>query len=183
MLKTSVRDIMIPIKDYSTVSPDATLRQAVATLRGSYCELDTETCTEAGHRTVLVVDGGGKLEGILDFATILKTLIPEVAGGLTQRLMSAGVSAAFAEADASDLDEANLGFRARIRKNAQVKVTDIMLKIRGTIQADAGLMDALKQVFKNKITKLPVYEGKTLVGVLRDADLVLAVHNFLEEEG
>jgi CBS-domain-containing membrane protein len=183
MLKTSVRDVMIPINDYSTVSHKATLREAVSTLRGSYCELDTETCTEAGHRTVFVLDDQGRLKGILDFSAILRTLIPEVAGGLTKRLSAAGVSAAFAEADASDLDEANMGFRARIRKNAEVKVDTIMLKIRGTIQADAGLMDALKMIFKNKITKLPVYEGDRLVGVLRDADLVLAVHRFLEEEG
>jgi CBS domain-containing protein len=183
MLKTTVRDIMIPIKDYSTVSAEATLREAVATLRGSYCELDAETCTEAGHRTVFVLDGDGKLQGILDFSAILKTLIPEVAGGLTQRLAAAGVTAAFAESDAADLDEANLGFRARIRKNAQTPVKNIMLKIRGVIQADAGLMDALRRIFKNKITKLPVYDGDKLVGVLRDADLLLAVHNFLEEEG
>ncbi len=183
MLKKSVRDIMIPIKDYSTVSIDATLREAVATLRGSYCELDSESCTEAGHRTVFVLDGEGRLKGILNFGAILKTLIPESAGGLTQRLMSAGVSAAFAEEGAADLDDTNLGFRARIRKNAQVKVKDIMLKIRGNIQADAGLMDALKAIFKNKIIKLPVYDGDRLVGVLRDADLLLAVHDFLEEEG
>ncbi len=183
MLKTSVRDIMIPIDDYSTVSQKATLKEAVFTLRGSYCELNSESCTEAGHRTVFVLDDDGRLQGILDFNAILKTLIPEVAGGITQRLAAAGVSAAFAEADASSLDDANLGFRARIRKNAQAKVTDIMLKIRGTIQADASLMDALKTIFRNKITKLPVYEGDRLVGVLRDADLLLAVHNILEEEG
>ncbi len=182
MLKKTVREIMIPIKDYSTVSKEAPLREAVAVLRGSYCELDAESCTEAGHRTVLAMDDKDNLAGILDFATILRTLIPEVAGGLSQRLAAAGVSAAFAEAGASDLDDANLGFRARVRKNAEVKVKDIMLKIRGTIQADAGLMDALRMIFKNKITKLPVLEGKQLVGVLRDADLLLAVHALLEEE-
>lgn len=183
MLKKSVRDVMVPIKDYSTVPIDATLRQAVAVLRGSYCELDSETCTEAGHRTVFVLDNQGDLRGILDFGAILKTLIPEVAGGLSQRLASMGVTAAFAQAGAADIDDANLGFRARIRKNAETPVKSIMLKIRGSIQADAGLMDALKQIFKNKITKLPVYDRDELVGVLRDADLLLAVHRFLEEEG
>jgi hypothetical protein len=36
-------------------------------------------------------------------------------------------------------------------------------------------------MFRNKIIVLPVYEGDTLVGVLRDTDLFLAVTDVFED--
>ena len=180
-LKKKIKDIMIPIERYATVSPGATLKEAVLSLRISHCELETGICAETGPRTVFVIDENHKLVGILDFNRILGTLIPEIAGGLSAKLQALGVSIAFAQADAASLDEARLGFNARVIKNAETKVADIMLKIRGTIDADAGLMDGLKKMYRNKITKLPVYDGGKLVGVLRDTDLFLAVADVLEE--
>ncbi|MFH2218186.1 MAG: CBS domain-containing protein [Pseudomonadota bacterium] len=181
LLKQKIKDRMIPIKNYATVKPDATLRDAAMSLRTSYCELDGGMCTEAGPRTVLVTDDNDKLVGILDFRSFLETLIPEIAGGLSAKLRALGVSVAFAQADAALLDESRMDFNARVIKNAETKVRDIMMKIRGTIDADASLMDGLKKVFRNKITVLPVYEGDKLVGVLRDTDLFLAVTDILEQ--
>ena len=181
LFKRKVKDRMIPIRNYSTVAPDATLREAALLLRTSYCELESGMCTEAGPRTVLVVDEDGKLAGILDFSNFLGTLIPEITGGLSAKLIALGVSVAFAQADATSLDESMQGLKARVIKNAETKVHDIMMKIRGTIDADALLLDALKKMFRNKIIVLPVYEGDKLVGVLRDTDLFLAVTDILEE--
>ena len=39
-------------------------------------------------------------------------------------------------------------------KNAETKVKDVMLKIRGTIDSEAGLLQALKIIYNNKITVL-----------------------------
>jgi CBS domain-containing protein len=181
LLKQKVRDRMIPIGNYPTVLPDVTLKEATLSLRTSFCELETGMCTEAGPRTVLIVDNAGKVIGILDFKSFLETMIPEIAGGLSAKLSALGVSIAFAQADAEALDESRLGFRARVIKNAEAKVRDIMLKVRGTIDADARLIDGMKQMFRNKIIVLPVYEGDKLVGVLRDTDLFLAVADVLEE--
>ncbi len=176
----NVRDRMIPIENYSTIAPDATLREAALSLKASYCELESGMCTEAGPRTVMVVDDKGKLAGILDFNTFLVTLIPEIAGGLSAKLEALGVSIAFAQADAASLDEANQDFRARVIKNADTKVRDIMMKIRGTIEAGDSLLNGLKKMFRNKITVLPVYENNKLVGVIRDTDFFLAVTDIFE---
>ncbi len=180
MKEKRVKDIMIPIENYATAKPDATLKEAVMILRISHCELDRGICTEAGPRTIFVTEGD-KLLGIIDFKQILRVLIPEVAGGISQKLQSLGVSVTFGEADAIHLDESSASFIARIRKNAEVKVKDIMLKVKGTIDADADLIEALKLIFKNKITKLPVYGGGKLVGVVRDTDLFLSVAEVLAE--
>jgi len=176
-----VRDLLVPISEYAVTTLDKPLKEAVPALRKLYCEVEDGKCTEAGHRTILVLDHAGKLVGILDFKSILKVLIPEIAGGLTAKLEALGVSIAFAQAGTADLDEARLGFRARVLKNSETQVGEIMLKIRGTIQADADLMDALKVIYTNKITVLPVYDGDRLVGVLRDSDLFLTVADILME--
>jgi len=86
-----------------------------------------------------------------------------------------------AEADAHDMDTSRQGFKSRVRQNAQTRVSDIMLKLRGTIDADAGFLDALKVIYRNKVTVLPVFEGDKLVGVLRDSDLFLAAATVLME--
>ncbi len=181
MFEKKIRDIMIPLEKYAVVSKESTLRETVAILQRSYCELESGMCTEAGPRTVFVVDDKNNLLGILDFRTILKALIPEIGGGLTKKLEALGISVTYAEQGTPSLDEARADFFARAQRNAQTKVTDIMLKIKGTIQSDADILDALKLTFKNKITKLPVYDGDVLVGVVRDTDLFLAVAEILNE--
>ncbi len=180
-LTKKVRDCLIPISEYAVTTEDKPLREAVPMLRRLYCEVEIGKCTEAGHRTILVLDKTGNLVGILDFKSILKVLIPEIAGGLTAKLEALGVTMAFAMADAENLDESRAGFRARVIKNAETRVREVMLKVRGTIDADADLLEALKMIGQNRITVLPVYEGAKLVGVVRDSDLFLCVADILME--
>jgi CBS domain-containing protein len=176
-----VRDLLVPLSEYAVTAPERTLAEAVPTLRKLYCQVEDGKCTEAGHRSILVLDGSGTLVGILDFKSILRILMPEIAGGVTEKLEALGISVAFAQAGTADLDEARLSFRARVLKNAETRVGDVMLKIRGTIDADADLMEALKLMFKNKITVLPVYSNGKIVGVLRESDLFLTVAEILSE--
>lgn len=176
-----VRDFIVPLKEYATTSVDASLREAIPALRKLYCQVEEGTCTQAGHRTILVLEHSSELVGILGFRSILKVLIPEVAGGVTDKLEAFGVSLAFAQADSPDLDEARASFRARVIRNSETRVRDVMMKVKGTIDADAELIDALKLLYQNRITMLPVYEGTKLVGVVRESDLFLAVADILKE--
>ncbi|MFH0825256.1 MAG: CBS domain-containing protein [Pseudomonadota bacterium] len=180
-ISKKVKDILVPLDEYAITHVDNTLREAVPALRKLYCEVEEGKCTHAGHRNILVLDDKGELAGILSFRSILQVLIPEVAGGVTAMLESLGVSIAFAQADTPDLDEARAGFRARVIRNAETKVKDVMLKVEGTVDADADLMKALKLMYQNKLTVLPVYDGKKLVGVVRQSDLFLTVADILLE--
>lgn len=179
-LEKKVRDLMIPIKDYAVTSPEKTLQEAILEMRRIYCEVETGKCTEAGHRASLVMKEG-KLVGIIDFQCILRALMPEIAGKLSDKLAALGLSIAFAEADAHDLDEAKSGFNVRVLQNAKTKVGDIMLKLRGHINAGAEMLEALKLMHINKVNVLPVYEGDNVVGVLRDSDLFLATATILTD--
>ncbi|UCH80113.1 MAG: CBS domain-containing protein [Nitrospiraceae bacterium] len=179
-LDKKVKDLMIPIKDYVVTTPDRTLQEAVLEMRRVYCEVETGKCTEAGHRTGLVMEDD-KLVGIIDFQSIMRALMPEIAGKLSDRLAALGQSIAFAEADAHDLDEAKAGFKERVLKNAKTSVGTVMLKLRGQIDANAEIMEGLKLMHRNRVTVLPVFENDKVVGVLRDSDLFLATANILAE--
>jgi CBS domain-containing protein len=179
-LQKKVKDLMIPVKKYVVTSPDRPLQEVVIDMRRVYCQVESGECTEAGHRTGLVIEDE-KLVGIIDFQTIMRALMPEIAGKLSKKMDALGLSIAFAEADAHDFDEANAAFKERVLKNAKTKVGDIMLKLRGQIEPDAKLMDALKLMHRNRVTVLPVLEGDKVVGVLRDSDLFLCAAHILSD--
>jgi CBS domain-containing protein len=181
-LDKHVKDLLVPLKDCALTHVDKPLREAINELRTVFCEIETGKCTEAGHRTSLVLDDNEKLVGILDFQAILQVIIPEIAGSLSQKLQALGVAIAFAEGDAPELDVSNQRFKERVNKNAGTKVGEIMLRLRGkNATTDMTLVDALTIMYRNKITVLPVYENDNLVGILRDSDLFLATANILSE--
>jgi CBS domain-containing protein len=81
------------------------------------------------------------------------------------------------------LEETKLGLRARIIKNAEMPVRDFMVKIRGTISADADVPEALMVLCENRASVLPVYEGDQPVGIVRDSDLFLKIADILQDTG
>jgi CBS domain-containing protein len=180
-LNKEVKEIMIPIEKYSVVDPEATLRDAVLSLRRSYCRIENGFCAETGPRTILVVDPLGDLVGLLDFRSLLKVLVPEVAGKLSQRLAALEVSIVFLEGGAEQLDPSQENLAARVLKNAEVRVKEVMQKSLGNISADTKIIEALKMIFIKKVIVLPVYYKERLVGIVRDIDLFLYVADIIRE--
>ena len=144
-LRQKIRERMIPIENYATINPDATLRAAALSMRKSFSELKGGMRTAAGPRSVLITDKNDKLVGILDFMCFLENYFPQI-GGLPEKL----------------------------------KVKDIMLKVKGTIDADASLEEGFRTIVQKKISILPVYEGDKAVGLIRDTDIFLAITDNLE---
>jgi hypothetical protein len=65
------------------------------------------------------------------FQSILKTLMTEITGSLGDKLSSMAMSVAFAQADASELDEAHTGLVHRAITHADMPDADMMLEVRG----------------------------------------------------
>ena len=63
----------------------------------------------------------------------------------------------------------------------KLKVKDIMLKVKGTIDAYASMEDGLKMIVQKKLSVLPVYEDEKAVGLIRDTDIFLAITENLKE--
>ncbi|MFC1834296.1 CBS domain-containing protein [Thermodesulfobacteriota bacterium] len=175
--KNKVRDLMVPIDRYAVTTVNSKLQEAVAKLEEGFFEEDPGR----RHRTILVLDESGNLVGTIDFRRIIEVMIPECSELVRKRLEELGLAVMEIRAPAENPNDAGAQFRDRALKNAQTKVRDIMLATRGSIQADADLLEGIKIKCSNKLTVLPVYVGKKLVGVLRDVDVFLAIAEILRK--
>ena len=74
-LKTKqVKDLMLQLSEYATVSKNATLAEAVMALKKSQDKFDK---SRYQHRAVLVLDDKGNVVGKVGFIDILKGLEPK----------------------------------------------------------------------------------------------------------
>jgi CBS domain-containing protein len=183
VISQKIREIMIPLSSAATATADMPLKEAIRALRKLYCEVEEGKCTEAGFRTIVILDRNRQIAGILDFQSIIKVLIPETAGNFPAKLRAVWDSLGAVSPNSPSLEETKLGLRARIIKNAEKPVRDIMLKIRGTVSADADVLEALMVLGENKVSVLPVYEGDQPVGIVRDSDLFLKIADILQDTG
>ena len=181
-LKKKIRDIMVPVTNYATMNEDRPLKDVVLHLLKIHSELESGERAEAGNRTCLVLDSNLTLVGIIDFQSILKTLIPEIAGGIGDKLASLELSVAIREAGTTLMDDFNVSLTERALSRAEIRVGDMMLKVRGKgIQADSYLIEGLRTMHRLKVTVMPVYDGTRLVGVIRDSDLFLTVASIFKQ--
>lgn len=175
-LKKTVSDLMVPVAQFPVVKAEDSVREAVRRLAKVFLR---ESGDEARVRTILVVDKAQNLVGILSFTKILKSLMPEALGKLSERVRMLGISAAFAEAGFEELAEVRAEFADRVMREAEMQVMEIMTKIKRHVEVDTPLTEAIRLKFKEDLQVLPVYQGDRLVGVLRDVDLFLALAEVL----
>jgi CBS domain-containing protein len=177
----SLRDLMIPLTNAAVARVDTPLKDAIAALRKLYCEVEEGKCTEAGFRIILVMDGTGQIVGILDFQSVIRGLIPEVTGGFSERLRALWDSLGAANAKSEFPEDAELGLKARVMKNAEKPLGELMQKFKGSISVDADVLEALIAICESKLGALPVYDGDLPVGIIRDSDLFLRIADILFE--
>ena len=73
MKTTPVKELMIPLADYATVSREATLREAVLALENAQLALDP---SRHKHRAILVLDDTGKVISKLTMKDVLVAIGP-----------------------------------------------------------------------------------------------------------
>jgi CBS domain-containing protein len=73
MKTITVKELMVPLKEYATVSKDATLRDAVLALEKAQMTLDP---SRHKHRAILVLDESGRVVSKITMKNILVALEP-----------------------------------------------------------------------------------------------------------
>jgi len=174
-IKKTVSDVMVPLAQLPVVKAEDSVRVAVRRLAKVFLsERD-----EAKVRTILVVDDAQHIIGMVSVRKILKSLVPEALGKLSERLRALGLYSAFAEAGFEDLAAARTEFSERVIEEASMQVKEIMTKIKRNVQMDTPLAEAIMIKYKEDLDVLPVYSGDRPVGVLRDVELFLALAEVL----
>ena len=172
-----VKELMIPLGDYAVVPSDASLVDAVRTLKAIERRLRPD---RQPARAVLVVDSEGVVIGQLGHLEILQALEPRygLLGDLGV-LSKAGVSEELVGSLIENLsfwrgDLEDVCGRAR-----WTKVSELMRPIGESIAEDAPLWEAIHKIVMCQSMRVLVTRGGRVVGVLRLADLFEEVSDII----
>jgi DNA-binding response OmpR family regulator len=169
-----VKDIMTDIKDYSTVSVNTTVKEAIMELLNSLNELVTSSrIRETGQRALLVFDENKNLAGILSIKDLIKEVRPFY---LSIPKSSMAESVRFSHVMTSGWDEL---FTIQLKALADKKVGELTLEPTPMIDENANLMEVADKLFNTKQTRLIVTSGKKAVGILREQDLFFEIANIV----
>ena len=176
----SVKELMIPLGEYAVVPSDASLVDAVRTLKAVERRLHPD---RQPARAVLVVDSEGAVIGQLGHLEILQAL--ESKYGLLGDLgvlSKAGVSEELVESLIQNLSFWRGDLGDVCRRARATKVSELMRPIEESITEEAPLSEAIHKMVICQSMRILVTRGGGVVGVLRSADLFEAVSDILEAD-
>jgi len=159
----SARDIMIPLDDYTQISADSTVSDAIAALEKAMRELlATDRLMDTGHRSVLVTDGRGNVAGILSPLDLVNAIRPDY--------LSAPKPSMADSLQYSTMFWQGL-FTSRVKEVMRKKVSDLMTESVPVIDADANLMEAANEMVTKPARRMVVQKGGKDIGIIREQEL------------
>ena len=168
MKNTSIEEVMVPVKDYVTVSEDDSMYEIVLALEQAQTDFNRDF---AHHRAILVRNAQDKIVGKVSQLDLLKALEPKYSRMVdVDALSRTGYGMNYIESLAGfwrkPLDDI-------CRKAAAVKVKEFMYTPDDGeyVRADAELNDAIHRLIAGKHQSLLVTRDDEIVGVLRLADV------------
>ena len=178
-----VKDLMVPLSEYATVTEDATLYDAVLSLEEAQEKFEDKH-TRYQHRAILVLDKDGNVAGKLSQLDVLRSLEPKyrdmMAGEGSQRY---GFTKKFMKSMLEDYQLFANPLDDICRKAGEQNVKQFMYTpTEGEyVSEDASLDVAIHQLVIGRHQSLLVTSGKKIVGILRLTDVFAAVFHKMKE--
>ena len=178
-----VKELMVPLSEYATVSEDATLYEAVLALEEAQENFEDKH-TRYRHRAILILDNDGNVVGKLGQLDVLRALEPKyqdmIQGrgshrfGFTKKFMKSMLEDYNLFAD--PLDDI-------CRKAGEQPVKKFMYSpTEGEyVSEDASLNVAIHQLILGHHQSLLVTRNEKIVGILRLTDAFAAVFHKMKE--
>ena len=183
METTTVKDLMVPLHEYATVSQEATLYDAVLALEKAQEELD-RTRYAYLHRAILVYDEKDNIVGKISQLDVLRALEPKYFDmGDSASLSKAGFSPNFLKSMLEEYSLLSEPFIDTCRKAAKVKVKDFMYTpSEGEyVDEDISLREAIHRFIMGRHQSLLVTKKGKIIGVLRLTDLFKEVFQTMKK--
>ena len=171
MDKLTVKDLMVPLSGYATVSEDATLSEAVKALKNVQKNFDQ---TRDRHRAILITDKNNRIVGKLSQLDVIRALEPKYLKiDDPQSLSRFGFSQDYLK---YTLNEHHLWENALddiCKKAVKIIVKTIMYSpAEGEyVKEDSLLNEAIHQLIMGRHQSLLVTRGEDIVGILRLTDV------------
>jgi len=182
-----VKDIMIPIDEYDTVSISARLCDALSILKRNDEEI--KSCGEGSyHKTLFVVDGADKIVGKLSMYDLIRGLVPEAAREPEVSRAYHLMRSSRAQEVAGQISEFQEEYKwlkntffDLVTQESQKRVEDVMSTVeKSVIQEDDRINQAIYIMFKEDVRQQLIYRGTKPVGVL---NLNVIFHELIEIAG
>jgi CBS domain-containing protein len=172
----SVKDLMVPLSEYATVSEGATLYEAVLSLEEAQEKFEDKH-TRYRHRAILVLDKEKKVIGKISQMDVLRALEPKCQEMLGEGLHRYGFTKEF---EKSILEQFHLfadPLEDICRKAGEQNVKKFMrAPTEGEyISSDANLGEAIHLLIMGNHQSLLATRGESIVGILRLTDVFAAV--------
>ena len=176
MKTVSIKELMVPLNEYATVSEDATLEDAIQALdhaQETYCQ------NIYRHRAVLVLDKKQQPMGKISQIDALRALEPKYKE--IQNQDTRGTFRHFSRMFLNSMIEHHRLFDGSLedlrKKAANIHVRDFMhtLSAEECVSEDATLDEAIHQLVMGHQQSLLVERDDKIVGILRLTDVFSAV--------
>lgn len=171
MKSIKVKELMVPLSEYATVSEDATLFDAVMALQDAQENFDRE---RDKHRAILVFDTSGQVTGKVSQYDVLRSLEPkyEEIGDL-KAISRFGWSPDFVKSMLKHYGLWEKPLQDICRKAAQKKVKDIMVSYTEGeyVSEDDSLDKAIHLLVMGSHQSLLVARDREITGILRLSDV------------
>lgn len=178
-----VKDLMVPLEEYATVSEKASLPEAVDALEKSQQAFNEK---HDRHRAVLVLDDQGRVVGKLSQHDLLKALEPnyeKMEKAWQVRLSRFGVGEPYVKNAIREFSLWQKPLQDLCGKAFGIQVRDIMYAPGEgeTVDAESTMDDGVHRLITGRHHSLLVTQGGRIVGILRLADVFELVGRGLKE--
>jgi len=166
-----VREIMVSLSEYATVSEDATLFEAVMTLEKAQEKYEQSLYP---HRAILIYNKKNKITGKISQLDVLRALEPKYEKIIESRSLSRfGYSNKFLESIFNQYNLWENPLNDLCRKAGKLKVKNFMTIPAESeyITEDRNLDEAIHKFVMGNYQSLLVTREKEIVGILRLTDI------------
>jgi len=181
MKNYKIKDIMVPISEYATVSVDSTLYEAVLALEKAQQEFDRSHYT---HRAVLIFDKNQKIIGKVSQLDVLRALEPKYSeiqdhSGLARY----GFTKKFVKSMMEQYRLWDTPLSTICKKASEIKVSKIMYSpTEGEyVDENANLDEAIHMLVMGHHQSLLVTSKNEIIGILRLTDVFAAIFHTMKE--
>ena len=167
----SVGDIMIPIEEYSVITEDRTIGDAINLLKKSFAtQVATSRLMETGHRSILVVDRAREVQGVLTIRDLMDVVMPGY--------ISAPKPALADSIEYSPMFWKGM-FLAGVKEMKKASLSDVMSPSPDSIDVNANLMEAAYLMLQADHRRLIVTSSGKTVGVIREQELFFEMERII----
>jgi CBS domain-containing protein len=178
----TVRELMIPLSEYATVSVGATLYEAVLALEEAQLDFDL---TRYRHRAILVLDEKGNVVGKISQLDVLSALEPKYNEILEQGKLQQhhGLTKKYLESIMTQYNMWDSDLSKICRKSGKQPVTKFMhtLTEGEYVDENATLAEAIHQLVMGHKQSLMVTRNNKISGILRLTDVFASVFHTMKQ--